>query len=307
VISVIYDEFPSLLSEAAIAALRERSGFRSILESAAQAAVDHYLQADAAIQWMMKDVGRTAIGLTALVLRGAPGGLTAAALRDACLAGDISSSGRVMDFINHGCRTGALIAHDGPGHWTHRPIGLGPGLLDTFRRRAQIDLEAVARLYPEVSPAIALTDQDGGFEHYIGCAAVLSAAQPDLFAAAPRGPTHLFLDRDVGMLLLFDLMTAQPEPRERLLESAPLSRAALSRRFGVSRAHINKLLADADREGLLCLPHPDRVVFAPALSEGVERQCAIVMRLTQAAALMALATRPNSQSAEQTAGGPVEF
>jgi hypothetical protein len=297
---VFYDDFSRLFTEEAIGELRECNGFRSVVEAASQAAVDHYLEADAAIQWMTKDVGRTAIGLTAMMLQGAPGGLTAAALRDACLAGDISSSGRVMDFINHGCRTGVLIAHDGPGHWTRRPIDLAPGLLDVFRRRALIDLDAVARLHPEVSPAIALIGQGGGFEHYIGCAAVLTVAVPDLFAKAPRGPTHLFLERDVGMLLLFDLMAAQPDQRERLLESAPLSRAALSRRFGVSRAHINKLFADAGREGLICLPQVDRVVFAPVLSEAVERQCAIVLQLARAAGLLALATRPNDQFADPT-------
>ena len=104
----------------------------------------------------------------------------------------------------------------------------------------------------------------------------------------------MFGMREAGLLILYDLMLSQPPDRERLLEAAPISRAALSRRFGVSRAHVNKMLSDASDAGLINCPTSDRVVFSPALSAGIERQCAEVFQLTRAAALIALATLPNA-------------
>jgi DNA-binding transcriptional regulator LsrR (DeoR family) len=72
------------------------------------------------------------------------------------------------------------------------------------------------------------------------------------------------------MRILQHLVLRQPAERTRLLEAAPLSRAQMSRRYGVSRTHINRILADAEAAGAITLPAPDRVAFAPAFSDEVE-------------------------------------
>jgi non-ribosomal peptide synthetase component F len=103
----------------------------------------------------------------------------------------------------------------------------------------------------------------------------------------------MFNKRVGGMLMLYDLLASQPPDRARLLEEAPLSRAALSRRFDVSRAHVNAMLAEAGEAGLLSCPAPDRVVFSQRLSDAMERHYAQFIQLTRAAARVALATLPN--------------
>jgi hypothetical protein len=97
----------------------------------------------------------------------------------------------------------------------------------------------------------------------------------------------LFLERDCGMTILFRLMLSQDRPRDRLLVSAGLSRAALSREFDVSRAHINRLLADAASRGLLSCPAPDVVQFSAILSRDVDLMLAQTLQITRAALMIA--------------------
>jgi DNA-binding transcriptional regulator LsrR (DeoR family) len=114
---------------------------------------------------------------------------------------------------------------------------------------------------------------------------------PAPYDATPSG-IMLFLERECGMRILQHLMQEQAPDRERMLESAPISRNQLSQLYGVSRAHINRLLADAEARGLLSFPTPRRVVFSPELSEDYERTMAAVIQRYHAAYLATLATEP---------------
>jgi hypothetical protein len=109
----------------------------------------------------------------------------------------------------------------------------------------------------------------------------LVTRRPDMFNFRSTPPVAFFLDREAGMLLLLDLIGAQEPGRRRLLEAARISRSAVSRRYGVSRAHINKLLAES---GYIESVERDRVVFKPALSRAMERHFAAVFLLNYCAA-----------------------
>ena len=61
---------------------------------------------------------------------------------------------------------------------------------------------------------------------------------------------------------------------DRMMQTAHLSRAELSRRFGVSRTHINRLLAAGKQAGALTVTASEHVVFSPAFSDEVEAYCA---------------------------------
>jgi hypothetical protein len=282
-----------LLSEPAIAELRARPGFRRTVGEFTQSSVDFYLSLDESFQWVMKDLGRIGISLTAMVLHGAEGGLTAAALNAACRVNDISSPGRVTQYLNRCYQYGEITAEPGPGHWTKQRLILGPGFFHNFSRQLRGDLEILARLAPELDAARPLTEEKETFLHYVVCVGGIMASRPDLFKASPSRPPNMFSKRDAGTLMLYDLMASQPPDRALLLEEAPLSRAALSRRFGISRAHVNAMLNEASEAGLLSCPEPDRVVFSPVLSEAVEHQNALLIQLARATAMVALATRPN--------------
>jgi hypothetical protein len=110
--------------------------------------------------------------------------------------------------------------------------------------------------------------------------ALVSQERRDLFAFGKKRPINFFLDREAGMSILFDLLASQSPDRTRLLQEAPLSRYALARRYGVSRAHINKLLAESGHTEAI----GDRVVFSETLSEALEAHFALIFTHSQGAA-----------------------
>ena len=269
----------SQLTEDAFAAIGGKPEFRATVEAAAAQSVAHFQHLDPSYQWITKDIGRASICVAALTLH-AMGRLTAQALTATCVDGGVYSPGRVLQVVRRCQEIGEMTVEPGAGLWTRRPIRLGAGLQRALRERALIDFRAALTLAPELAGAAALADTDDGFAASLICIAVIVSLRGDVFALQKAGPLAFFLEREAGMLILFDLIGAQAAGRARLLEAAALSRYGLSKRFDVSRAHINKLLADSadlDTDG-------DRVVFSETLSAAMDRHFARVFKLNLCAA-----------------------
>lgn len=261
----------ALLTEEAFAALRGKPGFRDACEAAAAQSVQFFAGLDRTSQWIIKDLGRVGICITAAVLH-ATGTLTLQTLAAGATAMRLSSLGRVDQLVRRWQEIGQFTIEDGPAGRTRRRARLGPELLAMLQRRGLCDMRAAAMLEPELGDALAILETEDGFVSLMIQMAMISTERRDLFSFRDEGPLTLFLEREAGMSILFDLMVSQPRGRSRLLEEAPLSRYALSQRYGVSRVHINKLLADC---GHTCAVG-DRVVFSETLSEALERYFALV-------------------------------
>jgi hypothetical protein len=274
-----------LVTEEGLACIRKHPQFRGAVERAAAHGVVHFQKLDPIHQWITKDIGRATICVTALTLH-LVGVLTAHALTTACVDSGVSSAGRVQQLVRRCQDAGEMTVEPGAGMWTRRRMRVGPGLIRMLRERALIDLAAMLRLAPELSAAAEVVRTEDGFAAYALAIGVLVTQRPDMFNFRSTPPIAFFLDREAGMLTLFDLLGAQDPARRRLLEAAPISRYALSRRYGVSRAHINKLLAESDY--IECV-ESDRVVFKPALSRALERHFAAVFLLNHCAAQAVLA------------------
>lgn len=272
----------ALLSEPAIAELQSRPGFRAACERAARTSVAQFQALPEPYQWLTKDIGRSAICLTALVLHAA-GRLTAQTLVAACVDNQISSPGRANQIIRRCEAIGQMTVEAGGGLWTRRPLRIGDGLIERLKARACLELEALQTIEPAAGEILLAVQTEGGFLEFVRNIAVYTTMRRDLFAFAKNPATEFFLEREAGMLILYDLMGAQAPQRARLLEAAPISRNALSRRYGVSRAHINKMFDQAAREGYLAFEASDRVVFSPTLSAAVERQFTLVFQASLAA------------------------
>jgi hypothetical protein len=285
-----------LVTEEGLACIRKHPGFREAVGSAASGSVLHFQQLGPVQQWITKDIGRATICVTALTLH-LIGALTAHTLTATCVEAGISSAGRVQQLVRRCQDIGEMIVEPGAGLWTRRPIRIGAGLIGTFRERAMIDLTAMLQLAPELSAAAEAMRTDEGFVTYALAVSMLATVRPDVFNFRSTPPIAFFLEREAGMLLLFDLLAAQAPERRRLLESAPISRYALSRRYGVSRAHINKLLAES---GYVESVESDRVLFKPALSRAMERHFAAVFQLNHCAAQAVLS---GWQFGQSEAGG----
>ena len=98
--------------------------------------------------------------------------------------------------------------------------------------------------------------------------APLPFARPAFNAAYAR--VAPFVARDIGIRFLFAMIEQQPVAGARLLDRARLSRRQLAIRLGVSRIHINRLLAELAAAELIVMVAEDELVFAPDLSEAVE-------------------------------------
>jgi len=271
------DDLASALSEPTIAEVRQHPRFRAACETDAALAIAYFRQIEESCQWVMKDIGRSSICLTALILH-AIQALTAQTLTSSCLDNNLSSAGRVTQLVKRCLDQGTMTLEAGDDRWTRRTLTLGPRLLQVLRRRAQIEVAAAAALAPEIEAVHAIMENEADFLAFIRNLAVAMSSSAHRGAFNAVTPTRLFLEREAGMLILFDLMLSQAPDRKRLLESAPLSRLALSRRYDVSRAHINKVLAEAENRGLLHCPTTDRIVFSAELSDALERQFAFVFQ-----------------------------
>ena len=282
----------SLLTEATVAELRRHPKLWATAKGHADATVERFTRLEEPFRWMVKDQFRVGITYTAMLLRAAPQGLSAATLIAACKDMDISSPGRVRQFLSRGLQYGEIVTTPGSEYWTKRALVLGPGFFQHFSAVVRNDMEHAAAFAPETADGFPLADHEASMLHYILVSGFLQQAQPELFRNQPGHPMYIFGHREAGMFTLAHLLRSQPLDRARFLEEAPLSRSDLARRFGVSRVHINKLLSDAADDGLLSCPSPDRVVFSQRMSDAFERQYALLLLWIRVSTAIAWATLP---------------
>jgi len=191
----------ALFDEAQIAALQAHPNFRRACEEVAAAGVEQFVALSADYRWLTKDLGRTAICLTALILASMEEGLTGQALNAACRANDIASPGRVLAVVERLRRIGDLTVAPGPGHWTRRPMTLGRGFVDALRSRGRIDLDRLPLIAPETAGFGARLDDPQAFVRYTWHVGLYSNLRRDLFAFSEKGPTDFFMNREAGMLV----------------------------------------------------------------------------------------------------------
>jgi hypothetical protein len=283
-------DLTQLFAETQLSALIDHPEFRPACESVARAAVAYFTALEPDWRWLTKDLGRAAICLTALILDSTDEGLNGQALNAACRANGFASPGRVLAVVERLQQTGDLTVDQGPGHWTRRRMRLSARFTERLRERARLELDGLGPLAPEVAAMQSRLDDPDLFVRYTWNVGLFSSLRRDLYGFDGQAPTDFFISREAGMLILYDLIGSQAPERDRLLQSAKLSRYALGQRYGVSRAHINKLLTEAAAAGYLSFPSSDRVDFAPALSASMERQFALLFQLSRAAGLAALAS-----------------
>jgi hypothetical protein len=257
-----------LLSDAAVARLRGHPRFREAVETHATGVLAEFESQDHHDRWLLNDLGRASLWLGAMILDATPDGLTVSGL--AAAGRQVCSRGRVLAFVHYGLDNGRFTLAPGAEPWVRRRLHLTPTFIETSRRRLINQLRAAAMVAPEVEAAFAKLSSDAAVQQASVSVGLLLSLRPELNRNPGGALRHVFIARDGGMRMLQHLMLCQPRARSRLLEAAPLSRAALSRRYGVSRTHVNRLLADAEAAGALRVEGRDRVVFSPAFSDEVE-------------------------------------
>lgn len=286
------DPAGDLFSESAITALQAHEGFMAAVEAAALGTLAFYKDIDPTFRWVFQDRGRYMTGLAALALLGM-GQLTAANLKILCAGMSVSSPGRTTRFLDRMRNEGHLRMTRMPDGGLDRHLTPSPAYLDHFRRHRRIMLDALGHVAPDLAATTRPMLDGPDYPSLEAAICGAQAARREVFQTRPEDPMFPFIERNIGLIMLFDLQASQRQGRERLLEDAPLSVSGLARRHGASRVHINTLLAEAARRDLVRVDDETRrVIFAPALSDAYARTSALLLQSMRAGCVTALAAHP---------------
>ncbi|MGU3493875.1 hypothetical protein ACLBXM_07530 [Xanthobacteraceae bacterium A53D] len=246
---------------------------------------------------LLNDRERTIFALMALYLNATPdetgAGLTAGRIIALCEETRLCSRGRakaMLVLMRWGGYVTAAPACAGNDR-RQRPLVPTPAFIEAQIGRWRVIYEAAARVDPIGRQALERLD-DATFHRTVLTHLISRFREGErLLDHAPS--LSLFAARDGGILALLALTLAASEedsfpPRQPVTVSV----ASLGRRFHVSRAHVLKLLRDAEAAGLLDRVADGRVQLRPELREGLENFFAAVFVSFLSGASTALASEP---------------
>lgn len=231
--------------------------------------------------WLARNHDRLRLAGATAMLSTREAGVTTRELLGAAKAMRLGSRGAVLAFLERARAAGYFAPADPllpPGD---QPIVPGRAGWRMARRSVRLIYSALAIDYPEVGP-IARAD-------YATLRALGRAMLMVLLARAsapPRAPATFesFFHRDRAVLFAFCLIEQQPRDGEHLIARAALSRRGLARRLGVSRVHLNRLIAEGIAEGVMTMPSEDSLFFSPEISCEIEASFAEAIQLFRALA-----------------------
>lgn len=235
---VVFDSPEAAAATAeALAVLRARPGFPAAVRHAARAGLSLY-ETDPIRRLVISDRGRFVFMNGALHLHfNTAGGLTASGLRDSLALAGIAGPNRAAAVIAL-LRWGGYLEAAPGGDRRRRVLRPTPVLIETFREMVRDQFTALATAAPDYAHAPALLDAPAFFAGFLARQYRGFTAGFRLTGLAPG--SERFVDSNCGMPLLLSLYLADTPP----------SVSALARRFGVSRAHVLRLLGEAEAMGL---------------------------------------------------------
>lgn len=294
----IYDE---KISADAVAALVARPRFPEAVRSTAMTFVELY-RGNRLLNTLLNDRGRLVISYFALYLHHSYraedplSGLTVSRVKEFCAEQKLCSAGRAEAILMVMRLFGYL--EQAPASNDRRVRRLIPTdrLVSQLRERWQRLFGAMAMVMPEGEQGLnALDRQD--------FTAAFVARLADYFRSGVRLVDHApgldtFADRNAGIIILMNLMlsgdASDTFPPTR---PVPVSISALSKRFGVSRVHVRKLLRDVAALGWTAPTNTDdgRVILQQPMRQAMLNFMATAFLLLAAAIRDAGASGPSAR------------
>jgi hypothetical protein len=256
-----------------LAALQAHPRFTAAMRAAHAGAMSIW-QRNRVLNALVNDRGRLLISLFAvhLHLLSRPNdphtGLTVSRMTALCSEQKFCSPGRAKAMLMLMRVFGYLAPAPGEADRRLRRLVPTERLMALHRERIQHQLDAVRTVLPEHAEAFSTLSHSSFTAFYICrfCEKFLAGFRfvdlaPDL---------RIFVDRNAGAMILCSMMLSG-ETDDAYPPTAPVtvSSSALSRRFGVSRAHVRRLLQDAESQGLLERLDGDRIRLLPRLAQAL--------------------------------------
>ncbi len=243
---------------------------------------------DKALRGIFKDAGRYVVAMLALYLH-LTGDLTLPRLKEFCATSGLVSPGRARALLLYLRYLGYVEIF--PVHTDGRAARYMPTarFLASWTLHLKAALEAVARIEPAADYLRDRLDSPDVFD------AFARAQAAGLWETSRSGHDmntpffRVFLHRHAGAQIIFLLLATNETfpPRG----PTPFSIAAVSRRFGVSRIHVRRVLDTAEAEGLLRGDGDGNVTFEQAGRAAIEtnyREQLVHLLVAAAAAIDAL-------------------
>lgn len=204
---------------------------------------------DVMFDGMVKDAGRYVAAIWAAYLH-VTDSLTLPHLKELCAASGLLSPGRARAMLLYLQFLGYVRPAPSTRGEARRYVAT-PALMQALRRQIQAGLEAASLIEPAAAALSAeMEDPDllNAFIRHQGEGFIAAVPQYDTEAPIFR----LLYHRHAGMQLLHLILLAAPnDQRFPPRGAATISVAAVARQLRVSRAHIMRMLGDAEQFGLL--------------------------------------------------------
>lgn len=275
-----------------MASIQSHPQFRRAVRQSARDKADLFANESAFHRYAL-DRGYSLLSIFATCLHFSETGLTLTALKAMAQESKAASPGRVSSFIAMMRKIGAIaVADQMDDRRVHKMIVTQP-FLRFMQERARIDTAALALMSPLGQRGLQ------SFENPAFFPAIMRAGVMLMRGGVPTSEgsvIEFFSERHMGLHVMHDIMGQHEEVLDGL--PATISVSALSKRFGVSRAHVLKLFRDAAKAGLLVWdPDARSLTFSEKLSRRLLYYFAVILMGAAAFVTIALAS-PEMQAGE---------
>jgi hypothetical protein len=194
-------------------------------------------------------------------------GLTSGRLKDICVEQGICSPTRAVALLTLMKLGGYVEPASGLGDRRRRELIPTEKLFAHQRKRWRCHFSEAATLLAEAARAHEMLDRP---ELMHGLVRFISAHYCAGFRFTDHAPAlGLFSERNGGLFVLLSMLAAaEPEELERQ-SPIPISISGLARSISASRAHVIKLLKDAEGEGLVRRTNLGSIILMPPLVHDV--------------------------------------
>lgn len=259
--------------QARIAEVRSHPNFPQAMRAAAAGLCAHY-QGGPLLNWLMDDRARLLFGYLALHCHftrdpaDPASGLTPTRMKQLCTEFELCSPGRAGAMLSLMRFSGYLAPDPDVTDRRLRRLVATPPLLALLRSRWRSNFSGATMLFERGDELMARLDDDVFVRGLLDAMFARFSAGFRLLAYTPG--LGVFSERAAGMLIM-SMLVAAGDGDDSVPPSRPiaLSVSELSRRFGVSRVHVAKMLRDAEADGLI-RRGGEAITLTPPLAEALQ-------------------------------------